>query len=62
VVGDMPYEQVGFQAKIVSALKDIPIRMISYGGSNYNVSILVSQKDKKRTLNALSEAIFTPNP
>lgn len=58
VVGDMPYEQVGFQAKIVSALQDIPIRMISYGGSNYNVSILVSQKDKKRTLNALSEAIF----
>lgn len=58
VVGDMPYEQVGFQAKIISALKDIPIRMISYGGSNYNVSILVSEKDKKRTLNALSEAIF----
>lgn len=58
VVGDMPYQQVGFQAKIVSALKDIPIRMISYGGSNYNVSILVSAKDKKRTLNALSEAIF----
>jgi aspartate kinase len=58
IVGDMPYEQVGFQAKIVSALQDIPIRMISYGGSNYNVSVLVSAKDKKRTLNALSEAIF----
>ncbi len=61
VVGDMPYEQVGFQAKIVSALKDIPIRMISYGGSNYNVSILVSQEDKKKTLNALSDAIFNTN-
>ncbi|MFV0391396.1 MAG: aspartate kinase [Paludibacteraceae bacterium] len=58
VVGDMPYEHVGFQAKIISALKDVPIRMISYGGSNYNVSILVSAKDKKRTLNLLSEAIF----
>lgn len=58
VVGDMPYEQVGFQAKIISALKDIPIRMISYGGSNYNVSILVSAENKIRTLNALSDAIF----
>jgi aspartate kinase len=58
VVGDMPYEQVGFQAKIISALKDIPIRMISYGGSNYNVSILVSAENKIRTLNALSNAIF----
>jgi len=38
VVGDMPYENVGLQAKVVNALKEIPVRMISYGGSNYNVS------------------------
>ncbi len=58
VVGDMPYENIGFQAKIVGALKEIPIRMISYGGSNYNVSFLLKATDKKRALNALSDALF----
>ncbi len=58
IVGDMPYENVGFQAQIVSALKDIPVRMISYGGSNYNVSVLVKAEDKKRALNSLSKALF----
>ena len=58
VVGDLPYETVGFQAKVVDALKDIPIRMISYGGSNYNISILVKSEDKNRALNQLSQALF----
>jgi aspartate kinase len=58
VVGEMHYENIGFQAKVVGALKDIPIRMISYGGSNYNISFLIKAEDKKRALNALSEKIF----
>lgn len=58
VVGDMNSANVGFQAKIVNALKDIPVRMISYGGSNYNVSFLVGKADKKRALEALSANIF----
>ncbi|MDD5184386.1 MAG: aspartate kinase [Paludibacter sp.] len=58
VVGDMPYENIGFQAKVVNALKDIPVRMVSYGGSNYNISFLIKAEDKKRALNALSEALF----
>jgi len=58
VVGDMPYENVGFQAKVVGALSDIPVRMISYGGSNYNISFLVKAEDKKRALNALSQTLF----
>ncbi len=58
VVGDLEYELVGFQAKVVNALKDIPVRMISYGGSNYNISLLIKAEDKKRALNLLSEAIF----
>jgi len=58
VVGDMPYENVGFQAQVVSALKEIPLRMVSYGGSNYNISFLINGVDKKRALNALSEALF----
>ncbi|MDR1723087.1 MAG: aspartate kinase [Tannerella sp.] len=58
VVGDFEWENVGFEAKIVDALKDIPVRMISYGGSNYNVSILIRASDKKRALQSLSEHLF----
>ena len=58
VVGDMPYENIGFQAKVVNALSETPVRMISYGGSNYNISFLIKSEDKKRALNALSKALF----
>lgn len=58
IVGDMNYEQTGFQAKVIDALKDIPLRMISYGGSNYNISVLVRAEDKIKVLKALSEALF----
>ena len=58
VVGDMQWDNVGFEANIISSLKDIPVRMISYGGSNYNVSLLVKAEDKKRSLQALSDHLF----
>jgi aspartate kinase len=58
VVGDMNFENIGFQAKVVNALSEIPVRMISYGGSNYNISFLIKAKDKKRALNSLSKALF----
>jgi len=58
VVGDLPAENVGFQAKAVNSMKEIPVRMISYGGSNYNISFLIKSEDKKRALNALSQGLF----
>jgi aspartate kinase len=58
VVGDLQRDNAGFQSKIVNALNDIPIRMISYGGSNNNVSILVKAEDKKAALKALSASLF----
>ena len=58
VVGDMPFENVGFQSKVVGAMSEIPVRMISYGGSNYNISFLIKAEDKKRALNALSATLF----
>ncbi len=58
VVGDLPHENIGFQAQVVNALKDIPIRMISYGGSNYNISFLIKSEDKVRALQALSKHLF----
>ncbi len=58
VVGDLVAENTGYANQIFEALKDIPIRMISYGGSNYNVSILTNKKYKKQALNALSNKLF----
>jgi len=58
VVGDMNSENVGFQAQVVNALKNIPIRMVSYGGSNYNISFLVKAEHKEKALNALSDNLF----
>ena len=58
VVGDLPSENIGMQNKAVAALKDIPVRMISYGGSNYNISFLVRGQDKIAALRALSAELF----
>ncbi|MCC8146530.1 MAG: aspartate kinase, partial [Bacteroidales bacterium] len=58
VVGDLEWDNVGFESKAVNALKEIPVRMISYGGSNYNISFLIKTEDKKRALNALSDNLF----
>lgn len=59
VVGDLQPDNVGFQSKVVNAMKEIPVRMISYGGSNYNVSFLVKASDKKAALKALSASLFS---
>ena len=58
VVGDLKWENIGFEADIVNALKDIPVRMISFGGSNFNVSLLIRASDKKKALQALSNHLF----
>ena len=58
VVGDLVSGNVGFETRACMAVKKIPVRMISYGGSNYNISFLVKAEDKKRTLQALSETLF----
>ncbi len=61
VVGDLNWENVGFEARAMEAMKDIPVRMVSYGGSNYNISFLVREEDKERALRSLSETIFNSN-
>ena len=58
VVGDLEWENVGFEDSIIHAMKDVAVRMISYGGSNYNVSLLVKASDKQRDLQALSDHLF----
>ena len=58
VVGDLNWENTGFEARAMEAMKDIPVRMVSYGGSNYNISFLVREEDKERALRSLSATIF----
>ena len=58
VVGDLRPANKGFETLACEALKDIPVRMISYGGSDHNISFLVKAEDKKRTLQALSATLF----
>ena len=58
VVGDLRWENVGFEAKALDAMSEIPVRMISFGGSDYNISFLVSKEDKKRSLQSLSDHLF----
>ncbi|MDB4584482.1 aspartate kinase, partial [Draconibacterium sp.] len=58
IVGDIIEEEKGFAPKVFRALDGIPIRMISYGGSKYNISVLVPTARKKETLQALSNNLL----
>lgn len=58
VVGDLDWSNVGFETLATDAMKNIPVRMISYGGSNYNISFLIREADKKRALQSLSNVLF----
>jgi aspartate kinase len=58
VVGDLDWSNIGFETRVMDAMKDVPIRMISYGGSNYNISFLIREEDKKRALQNLSNNLF----
>lgn len=58
IAGDLNWKNVGFEAAVIEAMGDIPVRMISYGGSNHNVSVLVRTTDKKEALNQLNNHLF----
>lgn len=58
VVGDLDWKNLGFETLVLEAMKSIPVRMISYGGSNYNISFLINAKDKQRALQQLSDVLF----
>ncbi len=58
VVGDLDWHNRGYEAEALDALRDIPVRMVSYGGSDSNISFLVSADDKTDALRALSHRLF----
>ena len=41
-------------------LQDVNVRMISYGGSNNNISLLINTNDKLETLRKLNRYVFEP--
>jgi len=58
IVGDLVAESKGIAVTVFDALKNIPVRMISYGGSRHNISVLVKTENKKEALNALHKKLF----
>jgi len=58
IVGLFPAGKPGYAGSIFETLKNIPVRMISYGGSENNISILVDTELKKKTLQALNKGLF----
>jgi aspartate kinase len=58
MVGNDVVSEKGIIKKIFNALEEIPIRMISYGGSRYNISVLTETVYKKQALQALNKGLF----
>ncbi|MGZ4090990.1 MAG: amino acid kinase family protein, partial [Bacteroidia bacterium] len=58
IVGQLPKNKAGYGYKVLEALKDIPLRMVSYGGSANNISVLVNSNLKKDALMALNKGLF----
>jgi len=58
VVGDFGFETHSYSSLVFEALKHLPIRMISYGGSSYNISLLLNTADKIDALQSLHSRLF----
>ncbi len=58
LAGDFSQNGKGISASVLNCLKNIPLRMISYGGSDYNMSLLIDTKNKAEALNLLNRGLF----
>ncbi|GDX52978.1 aspartokinase [Bacteroidota bacterium] len=58
IVGTFGADKQGYASRIFDSLKNIPIRMISYGGSENNISLLVNSDLKKKALVSLNKGLF----
>lgn len=58
IVGNKIASTPNVLEKIFISLEDIPVRMVSFGGSQHNVSLLVPAEYKDRTLRALNKGLF----
>ncbi len=60
IVGDELNAQSGHTKSIFAALENIPLRMVSYGGSRNNISILLEEEHKENALRLLHQHLFSP--
>lgn len=58
IVGNFNKEKVGVSKRLFDALETVPVRMISYGGSQNNISVLVKTEFKNQALNEINEKLF----
>jgi aspartate kinase len=58
IVGNEIAESPDILEKIFTSLKDIPVRMVSYGGSNHNISLLISTDNKQKALQLINAGVF----
>ena len=59
IVGNFSADNKGVAVRVFNAMRDIPIRMISYGGTESNLSLLVHSRYKANALNALNDGLFS---
>ena len=57
-VGEGIASESNIASELFNAISDIHVRMISYGGSQNNISVLIPSAFKKQALNALSAHFF----
>lgn len=58
VVGNMKWQYAGFEARIMGALKEVPLRMISYGSNSNDISLVIKAADKQKALQSLNDTLF----
>ena len=58
IVGNLVAEKPGLVGKIFNALEEVPVRMISYGGSRHNISVVIDSEYKKEALTKLNAGLF----
>lgn len=59
VVGDLNWHNVGFESAATEAMRNIPVRMISYGGSPYNISYIIKRSNKEQAMQSLNDFLFS---
>lgn len=59
LVGNLRHHQNGVAAEIMGAVKDVPLKMISYGASNHSITLLVDTANKREILQDLNDKLFT---
>jgi aspartate kinase len=58
IVGNQIAQTPDVLARLFDSLSQVPVRMVSYGGSSHNVSVLVPSAYKIQTLQSLNKGVF----